>query len=206
VTSPFVWLRGQFSVRSETPFVPGPGGVLQTDGPFYLTPCTTCFQLVTPPIARSGGPLHATSPPSGRCRELVSSGYPFSRSPMTVETRIDAATLSAKTRLRLDGVAADAARILVNRPEIGVEFGPQWELPIPVLSPSASQTLRLDLIPSTFNFFGPHHHVDGDRHVVSPDQFSGKKNFADRPDAPDPTRVKAWHFKPVRPPSRLILT
>jgi len=191
VTSPFIWLRGQFTVRSRTPFVPGPGGVLQTDGPFYL--CTTGFQPVTFQVTQ-------------RCPEMVSSGYPFSRSPMTVETQIDAATLAAKSCIRLDGVVADAAKVLLNGQEIGVTFGPQWELAIPPVSSSGSLTLRLQLIPSTFNFFGPRHHVDGDPHVVSPDQFSGKKNFADRPDAPDPTRVKAWHFKPVRPPIRLILT
>jgi hypothetical protein len=56
--------------------------------------------------------------------------------------------------------------------------------------------LLLKLVPSTFNLHGPHHHIDGDRHVVSPGQFEYVRNFADRPDAPECTRVPEWHFRP----------
>ena len=56
--------------------------------------------------------------------------------------------------------------------------------------------IEVRLISSTFNFFGPHHHVDGDPHVVSPAQYAYKKNFADRTDAPMDTHTTRWHFKP----------
>ena len=50
------------------------------------------------------------------------------------------------------------------------------------------------LIPSTFNTYGPHHHIDGDRHLTSPMQYSGEKGFADAQDAPSFTLTDKWHF------------
>ena len=42
--------------------------------------------------------------------------------------------------------------------------------------------------------YGPHHHIDGDRHLISPAQYSGHKNFADFPDSPECTLVNGYHF------------
>ena len=39
--------------------------------------------------------------------------------------------------------------------------------------------------PSTFNCYGPHRYYRGDRHIISPCQYSGIKNFADESDAPE---------------------
>ncbi len=36
--------------------------------------------------------------------------------------------------------------------------------------------------------------MDGDRHIVSPAQYSGRKNFADAPDSPENTFVSGFHF------------
>lgn len=35
---------------------------------------------------------------------------------------------------------------------------------------------------------------DGDRHLISPAQYSGHKNFADFPDSPEHTLVNGYHF------------
>jgi len=59
------------------------------------------------------------------------------------------------------------------------------------------QALRLEVVPSTYNYFGPHHYFAGDRHVVSPDQFAGKRNFAD-PAMRRQYLVRQWHFRPFR--------
>ena len=55
--------------------------------------------------------------------------------------------------------------------------------------PEGFHPVTLRLIPSTFNTYGPHHHHQGDRHITSPDQYIGKKNFADAPDAPEYTLI-----------------
>ena len=69
-------------------------------------------------------------------------------------------------------------------------WGPEWRLE--GIAPGI-HTVRIRLIPSTFNTFGPHHHRDGDRHLTSPMQYSGEKGFADTPDAPSFTLVKEYH-------------
>jgi hypothetical protein len=53
-------------------------------------------------------------------------------------------------------------------------------------SPSGTGTHRLrhELVPDTFNGFGPHHYYGGDWHIVSPDQIKGVRNFAGPADAP----------------------
>ncbi|KRE38770.1 hypothetical protein [Paenibacillus sp. Soil522] len=49
-------------------------------------------------------------------------------------------------------------------------------------------------MPSTYNSYGPHRHYEGDRYLTSPNQCSGAKNFADRPDAPDKTLEEFLYF------------
>jgi len=75
-------------------------------------------------------------------------------------------------------------------------WGPDWTVRMPAPLPAGRHKIVIHLTPSTFNRYGPHHHVDGDRPIVSPAQYQYVKNFADRPDAPANTRMSAWHFKP----------
>ena len=60
--------------------------------------------------------------------------------------------------------------------------------------PEGIYDVELELIPSTFNTYGPHHHRDGDRPLISPDQYSGIKNFADHPEAPSCTLISEWYL------------
>jgi hypothetical protein len=180
VSMPFVWLRGTFEVHSKTPFTPGPNGTVRTDGPFVLR--------------RGSGATSGTI-------AFVETGSPFARTLPRLEARI---ALSGGTRtLELDRIEADAARVRIDDRDCGLTYGPAWRVDLPpdVAAAPGEHVLALELIPSTYNFFGPHHHVDGDCHIVSPGQYAGRKNFADRADAPQVTRVAAWHFKPVRPPA-----
>jgi hypothetical protein len=112
-------------------------------------------------------------------------------------------TTRSANSLQLCGVKADAARVTLNRLDLGWIWGPRWEIVAP-LKPG-THTMKLELIPSTYNYFGPHHYFAGDRHVISPDQFTGKRNFADPADAPANTRVKAWHFRPFQPPQTISI-
>lgn len=54
--------------------------------------------------------------------------------------------------------------------------------------------VEAQLYPSTYNSYGPHHHRDGDRHLISPMQYEGQKNFADFADSPEDTLISQWNF------------
>lgn len=178
VNSPFVWLHGEFRVASHAPFTTGQNGTVATLGPFVLTPADGAVD-----------------------GDLVQAGFPFLRSPLMVETVFK--TTRPANSLQLCGVKADAAHVTLDGVDSGWIWGPRWEIVAP-LKPG-KHTLRLELIPSTFNYFGPHHYFAGDRHVISPDQFTGKRNFADPADAPANTCVKAWHFRPFQPPQTISI-
>jgi hypothetical protein len=98
--------------------------------------------------------------------------------------------------VRLSRVEADCAHVFIDGSECGWCWGPDW-LIRPAFPISAGEhAIEVRLIPSTFNFYGPSHHIDGDIPVVSPIQYEYRKNFADRPDAPLDTGTPEWHFKP----------
>jgi hypothetical protein len=179
VPSPFVWLHGEFRATSRTPFMDGPNGTITTAGPFVLT--------------ADGGAVKGG---------WVQAGFPFRRTPVMAETVFK--TVRAANALRLGGVKADAARVTLDGGDLGRAWGPRWGIAAPVKA--GTHTLRLALIPSTYNYFGPHHYYAGDGPVISPDQFAGKKNFADPADAPANTRVKIWHFRPLQLPEKICLT
>jgi hypothetical protein len=84
--------------------------------------------------------------------------------------------------------------VKLNGLELGWCWGPSWSVPLPQAGKEGSYELEVMLYPSTFNVYGPHRHVDGDRYLTSPDQYKGVKNFADHPDAPEQTKVDYAHF------------
>jgi hypothetical protein len=177
VRNPFAWLRGQFRVLSRTPYCAGPNGTVATRGPFYLA--------------------SATSPVAAEITRLIETGFPFLREPLVAETTF---TLTGTTRsVRLAAVAADAARVTLDEHDLGWLWGPDWTIDADLAV--GPHRLRLALYPSTFNHYGPHHYYGGDWHVVSPDQFAGKKNFADPVNAPARTLVSDWHFVPMQLPT-----
>ena len=169
VQRPFVWLHGRFRVASEAPFKVGPNGTIVTSGPLILRPPTDEFNL-----------------------DLLQAGFPFLCSPLVVETNFQSTT--PVHSLQFCGIKADAARITLNGLNLGWIWGPDWRIAVEIRS--GMQTLRLEVIPSSYNYFGPHHYFAGDHHVISPDQFLGKRNFADSADAPSNTLVREWHFRP----------
>ena len=176
---PYVWLKGPFTLQSRAPYTPGPSGTLRTAGPFVAG---------TAAFAAAG--------------ELTAAGFPFLNQPLVAGcTFILPAPV---TTLRFAGVLGDAARATIDGQSAGWAWGPDWQLALAQPLAAGTHLLRLELVPSTFNFFGPHHYYHGDWHVVSPGQIIGEKNFADLPDAPAHTHVPEWHFKPLRLPTRLV--
>jgi hypothetical protein len=177
---PFIALHGKFTVLSRTRFVAGPNGTVMTEGTFRIKP-----------------------PHTAQPADLIATGYPFCREPLTVQSELEY-TIAA-TEIRLIGVRADCAHVTIDGIDCGWCWGPDWSVRLPTVAIPGRHVIEVRLIASTFNFYGPHHHIDGDRHIVSPMQYEYVKNFADRPDAPASTRTKSWHFKPVGIDDRLGL-
>jgi len=177
---PYLWLKGAFTVKSRTPFTPGPTHTIRTAGPFAAG---------LEPAVVSG--------------ELVATGFPFLHDPFIAESTF---TLAKPAQaLRFGGMLGDALRATIDGRPAGWAWGPDWQLTLSSPLAAGPHRLRLELVPSTFNTFGPHHYFNGDWHVVSPGQIVGEKNFADTPDAPNYTLVPEWHFKPLRLPSALVV-
>ncbi|MFC5648592.1 hypothetical protein ACFPYJ_05520 [Paenibacillus solisilvae] len=174
-SNPFAFLRGPFVVKSDSLLTEKDAHQWRTEG---------AFVLMSP--SRHGQPDAA---------DLIASGYPFSDRPMTASKRIrlsdDETGLQA---LLLTDVYADAAFVRFNGSELGWCWGPDWRVELPVGIEAGEFELTVELYPSTYNKFGPHRHVDGDRYLTSPAQYAGTKNFADRPDAPERTLGAHWHF------------
>jgi hypothetical protein len=178
--TPFVSVRGAFFVFSRTPFLAGPNDTMKTDGPFF--------------IQRNG---------DIRISDLIGSGFPFYAEPIVLRGTFENTSTSQK--LNLADVAGDCAHISIDGGEGQWCWGPDWTVAFSAPLAAGQHIIEVRLIPSTFNRYGPHHHIDGDPHIVSPMQYEYIRNFADRTDAPASTRTKAWHFKPLRIGSQIML-
>ena len=177
---PYVWLKGPFTLQSRTPYTPGPNATIRTDGPFV-----------------------ASAKPADAAADLVAGGFPFLYQALVVETKIDLA--EASSSLAFPDTIADALRVSIDGADAGWIWGPDWELSLDKPLAVGTHTLRLEVVPSSFNHYGPHHYYNGDWPVVSPGQILGDKNFADAPDAPDHTHVPQWHFKPLQLPASVVI-
>ncbi len=171
---PMAWLRGAFAVAAGG-FAAGPNQTVINRGSFTLKRAPTVY-----------------------LPDLTSSGFPFARGPVTAGCAVVLGT--AGRRLKFEGVAGDVARLWIDDTDCGFFWGPEWSIDLPTGVAAGKHALKLTIYPSAFNRFGPHHHIDGDIHIVSPIQYQGVKNFADRADAPDKTSVPWWHVKAVRFP------
>jgi hypothetical protein len=170
-SDPVAFLAGDFLVRSLSGYEEKDARQWMTAGPFRLVP----------PERLDAG-------------DLIASGLPFCAEPVLLATtlRLDAAV--DRVRLQLTGVHGDAARLAVDGRDLGWCWGPEWTVDLPDGLKAGEHEVAVRLVPSTYNVYGPHRHLDGDRHLVSPDQYRGVKNFADRPEAPACTLGDRWHF------------
>jgi hypothetical protein len=168
----------------------GPVPYLALHGEFGVFQNENSFYLAEPGLARAD--------------DLIASGYPFCFDPVTVIGRIE--LVQAANFLKLTEISAACARLRIDGEDYGVSSSGLWRiLPLADLLPG-SHSIEVDLYPSTFNSYGPHHHIDGDRPIVSPGQYEYRKNFADRPDAPESTFTEKWHLKPFGIGSQLGYT
>jgi len=180
VKRPFVWLEGPFRVASHTPFTDGPGGAVRTEGPFAI---------------RHGSDILE--------QDLVANGFPFLRESLVAVAEINFPRPA--TAVRLEEVDACAVRLWVDDRDLGWIWRTDGTYSITAALRAGVHTIQIELLPNSYNVFGPHHYYNGDWFVVSPDQMIGVRNFADAPGAPQFTHVPTWHFRPFSLPSSLTL-
>ena len=166
---PFAFLEGSFLVKNSGPYEEIDHRQLRSTGFFYLE-----------------APDHTDDV---NCRDLITAGFPFCRSGACLSAR---RYIDPQGRLRIPEVNADCAFVKIQGKAAGAVWGPEWVLDTGL--PEGIYDVELELIPSTFNTYGPHHHRDGDRPLISPDQYSGIKNFADHPEAPSCTLISEWYL------------
>lgn len=167
---PFVSVRGDFGVYSFSEFDKSANGTIKTKGDFFVD-------------------SHGETNPN----DLIKSGLPFYR-----ETVIVCASIFLEresNQVEFTGTDADCLKIKIDEIDRGWIWGDVLTLGLDENLSQGNHRIELELVPNTFNFFGPHHHIDGDIKVVSPAQFDYVKNFADRRDAPENTRAKFWNFR-----------
>ncbi len=163
-----VWLAGAFSVQSSTPWVAGGNGALRSEGPFTLA---------------------ATGAVDGA--SLVDSGYPFFSGGVRYSGDI---SVSDGVGLALNGVNGAAARVLLDGQELGWTWAPRWEIDAEITLGMHSFTV--ELFTTSFNLFGPHHHILGDSSIVSSSHYTGVRDFAQPPEEPV-LQIAAMHVQPT---------
>lgn len=119
--------------------------------------------------------------------DFIISGYPFSAEPVICEKEIIKKT---DGYIRVDCSHIAAAKVYVNSKETGWIYGDNDKVKIK----AGDTKIKLEVYQSAFNLYGPHHHTEGDRHLVSPMQYTGEKNFADTPSLPDYTHEEDMKF------------
>lgn len=125
---------------------------------------------------------------------LTELGFPFVKSPIVLEKEFLLERACNSPRYFFEQFNADCAKVFVDDVDMGFYWNGRENVWKTKLNAGKHQ-LKVILYPSSFNFFGPHNHIDGDVKICSPVQFTGEKNFADRYDAPDNTRSDRIHVK-----------
>lgn len=168
---PVAFIKGLFLVKSLTPYTEKDQNQLRSKGPFQMVPL---------------GPID--------CNNMIETGLPFCSKPIRVSKIIEIENTIEHCSIQLQDIKADAAGVFVNGQELGWCWGPDWTIEHKGILNPGRHEITVELIPNTFNVFGPHHHIDGDRHLTSPAQYEGVKNFADSVDAPECTKIDEWSF------------
>lgn len=171
--SPVAFVMGRFACQSLSGWQELPGGMTATSGPFQIVP-----------------PM-----PLDPC-DMIATGLPFCHGPVRLQKSFGLAEgAAAGSQLCLDGpVHGDTALVRCDSELLGWAWGPEWAVMLPSGLVPGSHVIELDLISSTYNRFGPHHYIGGDNRIVSPGQYEGVRNFADRPEMPDATADGLWRF------------
>ncbi len=119
--------------------------------------------------------------------DFIISGYPFASEPIVCEKIISKET---DGYISIDCSHIATAEVYVNDEKFGWIYGDNNEIKVS----KGDTKIKLKVYQTSFNIYGPHHHREGDRHLVSPMQFSGEKNFADTSSVGDYTLEEDMKF------------
>ncbi|MFD2328048.1 hypothetical protein ACFSR7_02230 [Cohnella sp. GCM10020058] len=143
---------------------------------------------------KTRGPFQLSVVHEQDASDLIASGWPYYGGMIKLQKRLELDEDTGPVILKLSGIAGDAARLDIDNATLGWIRGPEWEAELPDGFAVGIRELAVRIVPSTYNVFGPHRHIDGDRHLTSPNQYSGVRNFADNPGAPASTKSEDYHF------------
>ncbi|MBW3624758.1 MAG: hypothetical protein KY468_15240, partial [Armatimonadetes bacterium] len=164
-----VYLLGSFGVQHSGSPEKEPNDSVRVHGP---------FALVDVPERVSSG-------------NLSTQGLPFFCGTLAIEQEIwipERPGEDVRTVLELETLNATVTNVVVNGEAVGKFAWRPYRLDVTEYVPEGENIrLRLELTGSCRNLLGPHHHLDGELHMVGPDSFLGKKGWTDRRDAPEST-------------------
>lgn len=166
---PFLYVRGDFLVLSETDYECRRKRELITNGPFYLS-----------------GKKENIS-----CDNFIKSGFPFIGTSITIRKEFSNTELLPPNSLQISGVFGDLLKVNIDG-ECCHIYENDWRIPLEIRP--GHHEIEVTCYPSTYNTYGPHHYLGGDYKIISPSQYKGVKNFADSSKLPIDTWSDSWNF------------
>lgn len=161
----FAYVIGNFAVKNKYPYYEYDNRQLFTKNGFYIAEKNDCDS------------------------DFILSGYPFCTEPIVCIKEVENVKAGY---LKFDCTHVAAIQAFIDDREIGWVYGGNECIKID--NEYQKATLKCKVYQSAFNVYGPHHHREGDRHLVSPMQFTGEKNFADTLSLPENTLEEDMKF------------
>jgi len=171
-----VYIIGEFTVRSLSPFAPGERRAVSTEGGFVLT--DNWGQVTTGDLVPQGLPFYAGSV----------------KWEQTVVLREEPLKSAKGATLSFDPPDAIIAKVHVNGKLASTRGWRPYEAEVgPLLQPGRN-SIAIELTGSCRNLLGPHHHVAGELYSVGPSSFRGIKSWTDDASAPDNVWTDRYTF------------
>lgn len=117
--------------------------------------------------------------------DLIRSGLPYCIEPVEAFKTLRVKDDIKDAVLEFDLSRTDAMEIKLEDGRGAWLYGDNNSIEIGDAFAGEEYRIACAFFPSTFNCYGPHRYYKGDRHIISPCQYSGIKNFADESDAPE---------------------
>lgn len=118
---------------------------------------------------------------------LTECGYPFSLDYAAAKKIIVVDSTVNKPYIKIECTYSSAMEVFFDNERIGYIYKNNTILELPSITAGEQHVIEVRVYPSAFNAYGPHFYYLGDSPTISPDQFSGTKNFIDRESAPTNT-------------------
>ncbi len=156
----YVYLRGHFGVYSSSGYI-DEGRLMYTDSEFYIQDEPSKFIC---------DDLYGK-------KDFIKLGFPFMQDKIILNSKFYVGTDKCLKIMDDNSFAADIAEVIVD----GVRsdnYVYRNHLCIYNIS-EGLHDVCIEMVPSTYNMYGPHHYYRGDHYLISPAQYKGEKNFVD---------------------------